>query len=615
MTVNRKIYSILFIVISLIGLLIASLFVYKYRHSFINKERWFSIENLDESWDRSTRTFHRNKTNQYQSNEELTYLALSNTDSTILPNKIYSKSYTKDILIEDRSTIQEIRVCLNYPLGFTLRVNDTIVIASPNIFSLNLNDSITFSTKSNTKADSPIEYFSFSPKTLNRSKVNIQLNFYYLDSSLIKNEADFRFEIKKGGFYVASPLFSAREQIVTESTIDIPRIFISTNNIEIPDEPKIKGHLKVVDNKGNTKDFNIRIEKRGHSSQNHNFEKNSYTIKLYDKRWNKTKASLLGLTPDSDWVLYAPYFDKTLIRNALSFELGKITSSYCPTAKMCEVYVNHTFKGIYYLIEKIEIGKSRVNLSYKESQKGFLAQIDRYETENNEFGFFYRKINQNYSYSSIVYPKPNKLTINDKIIIKKQLTHIDSLFKWHSHSNEVWNHVDLNSFVDFFIISEISRNPDAYRLSTYMHNANYLDPKSKLIMGPIWDFNLAFGNSILAPGYTGWAFDIGKETDQYLMVNWWKNAFLNNSEFQTILKKKWILYRNRSFSNQKITHLIDSLSSEGPAAKERNFTAFKILDKQLWWNPYVGGNYENEIDYLKYWTENRLRWLDVVLEN
>ena len=81
--------------------------------------------------------------------------------------------------------------------------------------------------------------------------------------------------------------------------------------------------------------------------------------------------------------------------------------------------------------------------------------------------------------------------------------------------------IDIDSFIDFFIINEITKNIDGYRLSTYIN----VDIDQKIKMGPIWDFNLAFGNADYCDGANtqGWLYNFNSicPGDIWQVPFWW----------------------------------------------------------------------------------------------
>ena len=163
------------------------------------------------------------------------------------------------------------------------------------------------------------------------------------------------------------------------------------------------------------------------------------------------------------------------------------------------------------------------------------------------------------------------------------------------------NTLAYNEALDYLIVDETSNNIDAYRLSTII----YKDKESnggKLNFGPVWDFNLAFGNANYRLGY---------KTDELIAPNhpWW-NRLLQDSIFNTKLIARWNDIRKSQFSNERILFIIDSLHLKVNEAQNRNFQKWDVHGKKVWPNYYVGQSYENEIYFLKTWVINRLNWLD-----
>jgi hypothetical protein len=135
----------------------------------------------------------------------------------------------------------------------------------------------------------------------------------------------------------------------------LPLVVIETEGRQIVDDPKITARMKIIDSgPGNlnnqfqeSTDYEgfIGIEIRGKSSQM--FPKKSYSLELRTSAGADTVASLLGMPDEEDWVLYAPYSDKTMLRNALTFHLGSRLGGWPPRNRFCEVWVNGDYIGVY----------------------------------------------------------------------------------------------------------------------------------------------------------------------------------------------------------------------------------------------------------------------------
>ncbi len=153
----------------------------------------------------------------------------------------------------------------------------------------------------------------------------------------------------------------------TQEVTSLPLVVIDTWGETIPDNPKITSWLKVIENGtgfGNNQsqpatDYEgyAGIEIRGQSSQM--FPKKSYSIELRNATMADSSVSLLGMPAESDWVLYAPYSDKTMLRNALTYYLGSRMGEWQPRYRFCEVYLNGEYNGVYMLIENIKRDSNR----------------------------------------------------------------------------------------------------------------------------------------------------------------------------------------------------------------------------------------------------------------
>ena len=169
--------------------------------------------------------------------------------------------------------------------------------------------------------------------------------------------------------------------------------------------------------------------------------------------------------------------------------------------------------------------------------------------------------------------------------------------------------MNVESFVDFILLQELAKNVDAYRLSTYI----YKDKESvdnRLTAGPIWDFNHGFGNCDYGETWetNSWLLEYNPEGGDQ-MAFWWELLW-QDVNFQYKTAQRYTELRSTVFSNENINSIIDSSISHLGEAIERNFSKWPILGNYVWPNYYVFDTYEQEIEYLKSWTEERLDWMD-----
>lgn len=407
---------------------------------------------------------------------------------------------------------------------------------------------------------------------------------------------------------------------------NLPILKINTNGQNIPDEPKITATMQAIfNNKGirnsyndSAKNFNghIGIEVRGSSSQG--FDKKGYTMETRNNAGNDSSVNLLGLPVENDWVLYAPYSDKTLMRNVVIYSLGNKIMGYAPRTRFCELFINDDYKGVYVLTEKIKVDKNRVNILKMTNQDnssdlltgGYIIQLDRYNAEGFKSNYMSNGFDVNYAY---VYPKGTDITPQQKKYIYDYMATCEDSINYSVYTNEqsgYARYLDVASFVDFFLICEFTKNIDAYRLSTYMHK-NRDSKGGKLTMGPLWDFDLTFGNADYYYGYNtaGWVLNDVSITDNLPIPFWW-NKLLQDTVFQNKLKCRWLYLRDNIIRTDSIFNLIDQNALLLSEAKTRNFETFPIIGVDIWPNYFIGNSYEAEVDYMKNWISDRITWID-----
>ena len=407
----------------------------------------------------------------------------------------------------------------------------------------------------------------------------------------------------------------------TES--NLPIISINTYGEDIPDEPRIDAYMGIINNNSGTNNINdpfndyngkITIEKRGNSSQEQ--EKPPYRFETVDNNGENNNVKLLGLPEENDWILYAPWSDKSLLRNVLIYSLSNEMGRYAPRSKFVELYLNNEYRGVYVLMEKIKRDKNRVAISSLDPNSnfgdnltgGYILKFDWAETGDNNGGFFSLIDGMRYNYH---YPKPDEISSEQENYIQSYINSYENIMNSNKYNSEEGysSFIDIGSFVDFIILQEISRNVDAYGLSTYI----YKDKESinnKLTAGPIWDFNHGFGNCDYYKAWetVGWNISY-TYNDMDQRAFWWLKLW-NDDNFQEMIKDRYKLLRESTLSTNNINTLIDQYVFKLGTSVNKNFTKWPILGEYIWPNKQVFDTYQEEIIYLKTWINNRLTWMD-----
>jgi hypothetical protein len=432
--------------------------------------------------------------------------------------------------------------------------------------------------------------------------------------------------------YIIISLFLLLSQAVLPQSFtqsNLPLILIDTKGQAIPDEPKITALMKIINNPGKINtiydktfeyDGYIGIETRGNTAQM--FEKKSYTLETRTDSGTNLNVSLLGLPEENDWVLHGPYSDKSLMRNALAYYLGNLQGRWSPRKRFCEVFINDEYRGVFVFTEKIKIDRNRVDIatllpvdnSGDELTGGYILRVDR-RRPGCWISPFMGRTGSFEIPISYLDPKHDELTDEQKAYIKSYVTEFETALDGPNFKDPQLGYrpyIDILSFIDYFIITEISRDLDGYRCSVYFHKDKDSNG-GKLIASPLWDYNLGFGNGNFMDAFNteGWTDDgIGNgDWGGGECVFWW-DRLLEDLYYVNHVKARWKELRKEKFSNANILAFIDSCENLLSQAQVRNFQKFNILNKNVWPNAYVGGSYAAEVDYLKNWITERLYWLD-----
>lgn len=404
---------------------------------------------------------------------------------------------------------------------------------------------------------------------------------------------------------------------------DLPILKITTQGQSIQNEPKIVAQLGIIDNgPGNrnyvfTDPFNgydgqISIEIRGASSQG--FPKKNYGFETQDSLGENNNVELLGMPKENDWILHGPYTDKSLIRNVLAYHLGNKMGQWAPRTRYCELFINDDYRGVYILMEKIKRDKNRVDIARLDLDDnagdsltgGYIVQVDREELGNGWWSPFD-------PFPFIVYQHPNAddLTLPQENYIRNYITDFETNLasaNFDDPVNGYTQYIDVGSFVDHLLGVELSRDVDAYRLSSFLFKDK--DSKGgKLNAGPFWDFNLGYGNADYCDGWmtSGWNYDDQScGNDQPF---WW-DRLLEDPEFRNRLQCRWMELREGPYQTDSIMQFIDAQADILEESQARHFERWPTLGQYVWPNSFIGNTYQEEIGYLKIWITERLIWMD-----
>ena len=252
--------------------------------------------------------------------------------------------------------------------------------------------------------------------------------------------------------------------------------------------------MSIIDNKESensikdkpTQKSDILIRLRGNTSIS--FPKKQYLIKTIDKDGSKNKIDILGMGVDSEWVLNISYIDKTLLRNYMALNIAGEIMPYTPDVRYCEVVMKngdkYTYEGVYLLMENVQQGKERVNISDYDNKfikSSYLLRRDRFQEDGIILDNYGTKNKLSYGYLEVKYPRKKNITeetvdyITNDINKFEECIYSNDINKFYKYRD----YIDIESFIDYFIINEFFANYDAGNHSTYIYKE--MDPRL------VWD--------------------------------------------------------------------------------------------------------------------------------
>lgn len=439
------------------------------------------------------------------------------------------------------------------------------------------------------------------------------------------------FRFNKGAILCLLVLYSlpSKAQVFQSK---LPILIISTLGNTIRDDDKVSADIKVIDN--NNQQLNVSnstsyvlqekigIEFRGSSSQI--FPKKGYSIEARDASGEDKDISIFGWPKEADYVLFASYNEKSFLHNVFTMDMARGLGLYAPRTKYVELILNNEYQGLYVVLEKIKRNKSRVDIAKLDPDEisgddltgGYILKIDKF---SGSIGKVFESKNLTNKGKKIYYQidTPKDPVQQQVAYIQQFIDNFENSFKSSIYTSPTLGYrpfINLESFVKYFLVSEISRNMDAYRISSFMHKDKDSNG-GKLVMGPVWDYDICYGNADYCQGdrHDLWAYkynDICPEDG--LQVPFWWEKMVQDPYFMDEVKKEYTAQRVAGIlTEDHMLSVIDSLTMVIKEAQARNFNKWPILGQYVWPQPQpISQTWTGEVNELKNWLNKRLKWLD-----
>ena len=410
---------------------------------------------------------------------------------------------------------------------------------------------------------------------------------------------------------------------LTSSSLPIVKITTPPGQ-QINDLTRIVCDMGVIDNSSglnlitdpvNNYSGKIAIEIRGSTSQQ--YPKKSYGFETQTLLGTNNNVSLMGLPIENDWILNGPYPDKTLLRDALTYNLSRKMGHYASRFRFCELLIDNQYLGVYLLLERIKRDNNRVNIATVDPDDlagdsltgGYIIKVDKLTGESGTIW------NSNYS-NEVVFqfhdPESDELQAQQIAYITSYVSNFEQAIQANPEG-EYLQWIEPISFYDFFILQELGRTVDGYRSSSFMYkDKNSGDFQGRLVAGPMWDFNLSYGNADYCDAFltTGWQYNFDQICNFTTQIPFWWNRLLDAPSYRNGLRCRWEELRQGPLHTDSINYWIDSMALELQDARIRNFIQWPIIGEYVNWNAFVGNTYEEDVDFMKNYISERAIWLD-----
>lgn len=332
-------------------------------------------------------------------------------------------------------------------------------------------------------------------------------------------------------------------------------------------------------------DGTSQMKGRGNSTWTQ-FPKKPYALKL-DK-----KAQILGMPKHKRWCLLANWMDRTLIRNAVAFEIARRTDlAWTPSGFFVELILNGTHLGNYYLCEQVKVDENRVNITELKTDSiegGYLMEIDAWFDEAFRF-----RSSQDVPWQ---FKDPDEVTeaqfnyMSAYVEEFENALYDDALFA----AREYTKYVDTPSWADWWLVNELAQNGDVNQpKSIYLSK----DVGGKLVAGPVWDFD--WGTFIPAEYNTSGSYKYDCTGPKFYI-----NRIRRDSEFRRVAKQRWTRYRDQFAT---IPDYIDQLAATLEASDAINSRMWPISRTT---NQDVNLSFKDAVARLKKAYLGKLEWLD-----
>lgn len=375
------------------------------------------------------------------------------------------------------------------------------------------------------------------------------------------------------------------------------------------------------------------IQGRGNSTWG--LSKKPYQIKL------QKEVDLFGFGPARSFNLLANGYDETKLRNQIVSDLAReLDMNYIPESQMIDLYINHVYYGNYYLTEKIRVDEEGVAIQNMDSyvddayNDRELEKLERLQNEDGtrkwvntniepddltggyllerelstrfetEISGFITDQGDRYTLQSPLYASENQVNYIADIMQLFQ----DAVEQPDGRHPETGRHyseyIDTTSFVQKYLVEEISKNYDGGVTSSFFYKPHDAVSK-KLFAGPIWDYDVAFGNCNLDKIASN-PFGITKLHNHVYSTEIFAQLYEQEDFYNDIVD----MYKEKAlpYLDDLLDHKLDEMVESSRASVAMDRVRWETLGNRYQYYQ----EYDNSVRYLKYFIEQRRHFLNEV---
>ena len=528
-------------------------------------------------------------------------------ESPIEDTALEGENPIEDTTLEEESPIED--AALEEP-SYTLNITQ-----QPAYTVVSYNQSATLSCKAESECQ-PVSYQWYKCSDMSGSNAELISG---ATSNSYETPVFTEKEIRYYYCIVKDAVEEKKSEITAVAYTGLPIVKIETVDGGNPSTAKEKhnGRLYLIKNgeiiydSGENNEFSIKV--RGNATAG--YPKHPYKIKL-PKKANLLSEDPLNATENKDknWVLLAGYCDKTLLRTKTGFFVSQLFNEisgneelYVPNSEFVDVILNGDYLGNYCLTDSVKEGTDRLAVNEKMSNPGGIGMVaewdpNYYAGEPKWIISDVKKYRYTFKYPDA---EDNDITVYSAIAtFGDYVNRFEHAFYDENTSDDWRNYIDIESFARWFLAHNILANMD----TNYFLSKSSSADSSKLVMGPVWDFEWSIG--------IGWyEGERPRPADYWCVMNrWYFEKLFEEHDFKDELKSQWAKLKQENPNlaaviNSKMDEFAENIS----ISQQMNFMRWPILNQLVSAGGIPLGSYESELACDKQFMVNRIEWLDSVI--